>query len=76
MNQGVNKITKMTHPTNIRPDVIIVRKKGTIDFIEVKSKTDTKDLLEVRIYRGMENIAPSARGGKDVFDISEILEKK
>lgn len=75
MNQGVNKITKMTHPANIRPDVVIVYKSGKIDFIEVMSKTDTKDLLKTRVIEGVKNIPSEVINTIKIEQISQKFKK-
>ncbi|WP_375329723.1 hypothetical protein [Candidatus Tisiphia endosymbiont of Nemotelus uliginosus] len=75
MNQGINKIASSKFPTNIRPDITIVYKDGTIDFIEIMSKTDTMDVLKNRIGSTMKRLPDAVQGEKLVKDIKEVLEK-
>jgi len=48
MNKGIrNEVPDA--PINRRPDIMAVRRDGTIDQFEVKSKTDKENLLEQRM---------------------------
>jgi len=75
MNQGINKITNMKHPINIRPDVVVVYKSGKIDFIEVMSNSDTKKLLLDRVKPVMESFSTEAQGNINMTRIPQRFKK-
>lgn len=50
------------------PDVIGVRRDGKIDAIEIRSKTDSPQVLEKRLEEGMGTLPPTRRGETAVFD--------
>jgi hypothetical protein len=62
LNRGYKKATGEPVKPNRRPDVTVVKKDGTVNAVEVKSKTDKKTDLESRNIQAMGSIAAEKRG--------------
>lgn len=62
LNRGINGISGNKLSVNTRADVTIVNKNGTIDLIEVESKTDTEIKLMERMRKTLNELPIEQQG--------------
>ncbi len=69
LDKGVNRVLPESIKPNRRPDVTIQRTDGTIDQVEVMSKTDTEVRLKARM-KDTNSLMPEHMRGN--FEVQEI----
>ncbi|MCA0370694.1 MAG: hypothetical protein LCH26_06295 [Proteobacteria bacterium] len=80
MDHGVNRAVGLTGDARIysnrRPDVTIIKKDGTVDFIEVPSRTDDVDFLLSRIREAMHKLPEGMQDETSLAFITKLPEPK
>ena len=75
VNHGISNLVDLpVGQKNLRPDIMAVRLDGTIDLVEVASKTDHADVLTNRMMDA-EQLFGDRAGKHAVLTIPEIFSK-
>ena len=74
LDRGYKKATGESVTPNRRPDVTVVKKDKTVHAIEVRSKTDRREVLFQRNQEAIRQLPPEKRGKVRVIDPTKAKE--
>ena len=62
---GIKKVLGVELTTNIRPDLIVIDKSGTVTLVEVVSKSQTGPKLEQKLEQAKDQLVNQHKAYKD-----------
>lgn len=74
MGRPLSEFSGLKHSPDIRPDDIGLTSEGRIDMFEIMSPSQTKEELETKLEKAMNQLPPEMRGGFRVIDPRDAFE--